>query len=409
MNPHNLFGTLFGALFGPLFGTVTCPYVCTRRPLALLRLAAALLLVLAAALASTAHATAGALGQGDEQLASGEYFDRVTFSGNAGDEVLLEVTSTDFDPYLIVLGPDENPLMQQDDAAGGGTNVSLAFVLPARGTYTLIVTSALPGETGGYRLSLSAPGQAAPLAAAPQVAKPQQPGQSQQAGATAGTISGTVVDSLGRPIEGARVLVVPALTTGSVEVTTDASGRYVAQGLLEVPYRIRAWAFYQSAGTRVCLRLGMESAVHYDTFVPSSGAVKNFSVQHTGPIGDLRDTDEQFGAVLSVSNTYIYEGAGNRIELQFTPTGPLIDGAPSEPFTRVIDPDTDYLLRGIPVGPYAVSATLITSDGTRTPVAVARSDFDEPATSLAIDWEGDGSCSLGSGVEWADLYLAEPY
>lgn len=386
----------------------TRPQGHTTHQSVLVQLGAVLLTVLAAAALSTAHATAGALGQGDEQLASGEYFDRVTFTGNAGDEVLLEVASTDFDPYLIILDSSGNAVAQQDDAAGAGTNVSLAFVLPAAGTYTLIITSALPGETGGYRLSLSAPGQAA-VAAAPQIAKPQQPGQPTQAAASgAGTISGTVVDSLGHPIEGARVLVVPALTTGDVEVTTDADGRYLVQGLLEVPYRIRAWAFYQSAGSRVCLRLGMESPVHYDTFVTSSGVIKNFSVQHTGGIGDLRDTDEQFGAVLSVMNTYYYEDADNRIELMFTPTGPLIDGAPAQTFVRVIDPATQYLLRGLPVAPYTVTATLIQPDGTRSPVGVSRSDFVEPSASLAVTWEGDGSCSLGSGVEWQTLYLAPP-
>lgn len=332
----------------------------------------------------------------------------MTFSGNAGDEVLLEVSSTDFDPYLIILDPAGNAVAQQDDAAGAGTNVSLAFVLPEAGTYTLIITSALPGETGGYRVSLSAPGQAA----APQVAKPQQPSQPTQAAtgtaAGAGTITGTVVDSLGNPIAGARVLVVPAITTGSVEVTTDANGRYLVEGLLEVPYRIRAWAFYQHGGSRVCLRLGMESPVHYDTFVTSSGVVKNFNVQHTGGIGDLRDTDEQFGAVLSVMNTFYYEDAGNRIELTFTPTGPLIDGAPAETFVRVIDPDTEYLLRGLPVAPYTVTATLIGPDGSHRPLGVSHSDFVETTASLTMEWQGDGSCSLGSGVEWEYLYLAPP-
>lgn len=397
VNPNDLFRTA-----ARLNASATHPRVFTRT---FSGFVLTCLLVVAAATVPIAHATAGALGQGDEQLASGEYFDRVTFSGNAGDEVLLEVSSTDFDPYLIVLDPTGNPVAQQDDSALAGTNVNLTFVLPVSGTYTLVITSAMPGETGGYRVSLSAPGQGA---AAPQIAKPQQAGQPTQSGAAAGTVSGTVVDSLGRPIEGARVMVVPALTTGSVEVTTDANGRYLVEGLLDVPYRIRAWAFYQHGGSRVCLRLGMESQVHYDTFVTSSGMVKNFSVQHTGGIGDLRDTDEQFGAVLSVMNTYTYEGFGNRIELAFTPTGPLIDGAPSEPFVRVIDPDTEYLLRGLPVAPYTVTATLIEEDGTRSPIGVSRSDFDEPTSSLAVNWQGDGSCSLGSGVEWQYLYLGLP-
>src|SRR5690606_32696555 len=49
---------------------------------------AASLLMLVAAVASTASAGAGVLAAGDEKLSSGEYFDRVSFSGAAGDEVL---------------------------------------------------------------------------------------------------------------------------------------------------------------------------------------------------------------------------------------------------------------------------------------------------------------------------------
>src|SRR5690606_24186241 len=119
---------------------------------------------------------------GDEQLTSGEYFDRVIFSGADGDEVVIELASTEFDPYLIVIDANENAVAQEDDSPGAGLNVRLAVRLPSTGQFTVIVTSALPGETGGYARSLAATGQSRPggdvgpgVQGQPQ-RQPQQPG-----------------------------------------------------------------------------------------------------------------------------------------------------------------------------------------------------------------------------------------
>ncbi|NLE80206.1 MAG: carboxypeptidase regulatory-like domain-containing protein, partial [Rhodococcus sp.] len=347
-------------------------------------------------------------------------------------QVTIDLSSTEFDPYLIVIDANEAVIAQEDDSPGAGLNVRLTVTLPSSGQFTAIVTSALPGETGGYSLSLSAPGQVgmgaavgkqvppahqaaqppAPAAPQPPIAPtpPAQPDAPSQPlpPTRPRTVTGTVVDTQGRPIAGARVLIVPALTTGSVEVRSDANGIYVAEGLLDVPYRARAWVFVDHGGQRVCLRLGMESAVDFDTFVPTQGAVRNFRMQLTGPIEDLRDTPEQFGAVLSVYDAWPYEDAGYRIEFTFTPTGPLIDGTWSEPFTRVVDPDGDTVIRGLPIGPYRVGATLVAADGTRSPLGVAVDSISAPSATIDVDWTGDGSCSLGSGVEWENIYLELP-
>lgn len=381
----------------------------SARPGALPRFTAILASTLAASLTTLALAGAGYLGPGDEQLASGEYFDRVQIIGAAGDEIVVELSSTEFDPYVMVVDAADNVLAQQDDGPGVGTNVRLTVTLPSSGQFTVIVTSAVPGEVGGYGLALAAPGQATSSGGALGKSGPAQPGAQPATAAGPRSVTGTAVDALGRPLADARVQIVPALTTGVVEVRTDASGRYVAEGLLDVPYRARAWTFVEYGGERLCLRLGMESPVDFDTFVPSNGTVRNFQFQHTGPIGDLRDTDEQFGAVLSVMDAWQYEDAGNTIELTFTPTGPLFDGSSIEPFVRLIDPDRDTIVRGLPIGPYRVSATLIEADGTRLAIGVTRDSFtEEPTASTAVDWTGDGDCDLGSGVEWESMYLGTP-
>jgi len=143
------------------------PLVTSRRTT---RAALAALLL---ALAGLAAAGAGRLGPGDTQLSTGEYFDRVTFDAAAGDTVVLELTSTEFDPYLIVVDANDQPIFQEDDSSGAGLNVYATVTLPAAGRYSVIVTSAYPNETGAYRLTISAAGAGA--AKAPTAPTPQPP------------------------------------------------------------------------------------------------------------------------------------------------------------------------------------------------------------------------------------------
>lgn len=378
---------------------------------------------LALALAGTAAAGAGRLGPGDAQLASGEYYDRVTFDAAAGDTVVIELTSTEFDPYLIVLDPSDRPLFQEDDSAGAGLNVNATVTLPEAGRYTVVVTSAFPNESGAYRLTIAAAGAggaaggggAPPTPPAgqtpvPPVSRPPAPPADQAQPPPAAqprTVTGTVVDTQGRPIPGARVWIQPSITTGLVEVRTDATGRYLAQGLLDVPYTAKAWAYVEYGGSQLCLRLGMDSPVDYDSFVPTHGAVRNFRWQLTGPIEDLRDLGEHFGGMLRVMNAGYY--AGNAIELAFTPTGPRIDGSTVAPFTRTItDPARDYDVRDLPAGPYRVTATLVAPDGSRRPLRMGRDMLSPAGEALDIDWTGDGTCSNTNGLSWVYAWLETP-
>lgn len=61
-----------------------------------------------------------------------------TFEGSAGDRITIELTSTDFDPAVVLFNPSEDQIAFNDDAAGLDSRIS-GFELPDDGTYTIIV------------------------------------------------------------------------------------------------------------------------------------------------------------------------------------------------------------------------------------------------------------------------------
>lgn len=92
------------------------------------------------------------------------YFVPYSFEGRAGQQVTIEMTSSEIDPYLILLSSNGADLAQDDDS-GGGSNSRIVVTLPADQTYLLLANSA-PGETGRYSLQIataSSPEQATVL------------------------------------------------------------------------------------------------------------------------------------------------------------------------------------------------------------------------------------------------------
>ena len=104
----------------------------------------------------------GSLADGDQALPDGEYADRYTFQGRAGERIALTVESGQFDTYLFMRGP--GGFTSDNDDGPDGTNSRIDAVLPADGEYTVTVTSYGPAETGRYRFvagpSLGTPRQA---------------------------------------------------------------------------------------------------------------------------------------------------------------------------------------------------------------------------------------------------------
>ncbi len=97
--------------------------------------------------------TRGALTASDPTLTDGEHYDVHTFRGRRGERIAATLTSTDFDAYLILSGPDDESL-DNDDGPDMGTDSRIDTVLQADGEYTLTVTSFQGGETGAYELNV---------------------------------------------------------------------------------------------------------------------------------------------------------------------------------------------------------------------------------------------------------------
>ncbi len=115
--------------------------------------------------------TNGTLASGDSTLRSGEFYDSYTFQGRRGQAVDIRLSSTAFDPYVMISGPNNFSAYNDDDAEGGQNNKNsrLLVTLAADGEYRVQVTSYQSGESGAYRLSLgtatagAAPAQGTPL------------------------------------------------------------------------------------------------------------------------------------------------------------------------------------------------------------------------------------------------------
>ena len=99
----------------------------------------------------------GQLDQRSNLFADNSYFNVYSFEGQAGQRIEIEMLSQQIDPYLILVGPDQEDLGQDDDGAGG-RNARLDVRLPSTGTYTILANSYGAGERGNYQLKLSSLG-----------------------------------------------------------------------------------------------------------------------------------------------------------------------------------------------------------------------------------------------------------
>jgi hypothetical protein len=93
------------------------------------------------------------------------YVDLYNFSGTAGQQIFIAMSSGTFDTYLFLDSPSSQTIAQDDDG-GGGTNSRIPanagfLTLPSSGSYRIFATSfsasGATGSTGSYSISLLNP------------------------------------------------------------------------------------------------------------------------------------------------------------------------------------------------------------------------------------------------------------
>jgi len=100
-------------------------------------------------------AKTGLLEPKDEQAGDGPFQDRWTFEARQGQRYRVEMSSTDLDSYLTILGPDGGAVGANDDA-GSGRDAMVTFAASTPGRYTALASNF--GDQlrfGAYRITLA--------------------------------------------------------------------------------------------------------------------------------------------------------------------------------------------------------------------------------------------------------------
>ncbi|MDI7268693.1 MAG: pre-peptidase C-terminal domain-containing protein [Myxococcota bacterium] len=95
----------------------------------------------------------GSLVDGDERLPDGEWIDWYSFRGEAGQAATIDLASSEFDPYLVLVAPGGEQV-DNDDISEADRNSRISRTLDATGDYQVGVTSYQPGERGRYELRM---------------------------------------------------------------------------------------------------------------------------------------------------------------------------------------------------------------------------------------------------------------
>lgn len=107
----------------------------------------------ATAVAAGPRVERGSLAPGDQTLSSGEYADGYEFEGRPGQRARLDVSSSEFDTYLMLIDPTGQQT-ENDDFEGIAGHSVIETDITEAGRYRVVVTSYEVGETGSYELRM---------------------------------------------------------------------------------------------------------------------------------------------------------------------------------------------------------------------------------------------------------------
>jgi len=96
----------------------------------------------------------GKLEQGDSRLPkSGEYYDSYSIKVRAGQRIQADLSSTEFDAFLILQSPSGDET-SNDDANGSTRNATLGVIAGENGEWKILVTSTGDPKVGSYELKV---------------------------------------------------------------------------------------------------------------------------------------------------------------------------------------------------------------------------------------------------------------
>ncbi len=96
----------------------------------------------------------GSLDPMDSTLSNYGYSDTYTFTGQTGQNAIIDLSSDEFDTYLVLRTPSGEEL-SNDDFEGSTARSLLSVPLTESGEFEIVVSSFMSGETGPYTLSLA--------------------------------------------------------------------------------------------------------------------------------------------------------------------------------------------------------------------------------------------------------------
>ncbi|WP_052351757.1 carboxypeptidase-like regulatory domain-containing protein [Deinococcus pimensis] len=220
----------------------------------------------------------------------------------------------------------------------------------------------------------------------------QPPGGAECTPGAGNTMSGTVTNSAGQGVPGARVHAGNTLFyNDNVLGTSDASGRYC----LTVPggsWLPGGQVTREYHGQTFTFDLAPNDPA---PFAGSAGARRDFRWVLTGP----RPDGGTYGGTVTVYADFFDPELHARltdVELTLTPDGPIVDGSAGRAVTARLGSTQEGQegLRDVPIGRYRVTARFAPNGATPAPMTVKVRNTGEFAPSVTADFRQNGSGQL---------------
>ncbi|MFI4861735.1 MAG: caspase family protein [Phycisphaerales bacterium JB063] len=97
----------------------------------------------------------GTLTDADDKLEDGSPYDQFTFDASAGDQIVVEMTSTEVDTYLALDADQLTEVIENDDMAEGVTNSRIEYTATRDGEFAIIATCFNPDARGAYTVTVT--------------------------------------------------------------------------------------------------------------------------------------------------------------------------------------------------------------------------------------------------------------